>query len=96
MRIFIAAFAGLFAVSLPAHADEAKEPLTFIYGPFVAQANEDDGILAHADEAADGVTFINGPLLSQADEEKPEELSAKCLAFRADIDAKVSDIVPGV
>ncbi len=93
MRILVSALAGLLAVSLPAHADEAAETPSFLNGPIVAQANEDDRISAHADEAADGVTFINGPLLSQAEEEKPEEISAECQAFRADINANVSDLV---
>ena len=93
MRILITALAAIVAVSLPAHADEAAETPSFLNGPIVAQTNEDDRISAHADEAADGVTFINGPLLSQAEEEKPEEISAECQAFRADINANVSDLV---
>ena len=48
---------------------------------------------AHADGAADAPLYIHGTYVAQADKEKPKELSAKCAAFRQDLDANIGTIL---
>jgi hypothetical protein len=41
MRIIVSVLAGLLAASLPAHADEPADGVTFIHGPLLSQADEE-------------------------------------------------------
>jgi hypothetical protein len=48
---------------------------------------------AYAGEISDKPRYITGTYVAQANEEKPKELSAKCAAFRQDLDADIGAVL---